>query len=73
MSLKMKILSLIYEYLTVGGLFCFVSLYCWNNLPPGYFIAEIFYCWVIFLLQYDFYCADMSAVGSVFGPPHNPC
>ena len=38
-----------------------------------YFTARIFYCWAISLLQYAFYCADVSVVGSVFGPSHNPC
>ena len=55
------------------GLFYSVSFYRWNTSSLGYFIAEIFYCWVISLLQYALYCADVSAVGSVFGPPHNPC
>ena len=56
-----------------GGVFCSVSFYHWNTLPLEYFTAEIFYCWVISLLQYTFYCADVSTVGSVFGPSHNPC
>ena len=73
MSLKMQILSLIYEYLMAGGLFFSVSFYHQNTLPLGYFTTEIFYCQVISVLQYAFYCADMSTVGSVFVPPHNPC
>ena len=56
-----------------GGLFYSVSFYCWNILPLRYFTAEIFYCLVIYLLQYAFYYAHMSAIGSVSGLSHNPC
>jgi len=46
-------------------LFCLI-------LPLEYFTAGIFYYWVISLSQYAFYCANVSAVGNVFGPFHNP-
>ena len=47
-------------------LLCFI-------LQLRYFTAEIFYCLVIYLLQYAFYYAHMSAIGSVSGLSHNPC
>ena len=58
--MKMQILSLIYEIIN-----------SWNILPlkyftVGIFTAELFYCWPISLLQYAFYCVDVSAVGNVF-------
>ena len=50
------------------GLFYSVSFYRWNTLSLGHFIAD---CRVISLLQYALYYVDVSAIGSVFGPPHN--
>ena len=50
------------------GLFGYVLFYCWNILLLKYFTIRLFLCFSML-----FYCVDVSTVGNVFGPSHNPC
>ena len=68
MTLEIQTLSLICEI--VNGwrfiLFCLILLL--EYLLLEYFAIGIFlYCSMLF------YCADVSTIGNILGPSHNPC
>ena len=67
-----------------GGLFGTVSFYHKNTLSLEYFTAGIVYRWNSLSLEYFtiglflycsmlFCCVDVSTIGNIFGPSHNPC